>query len=64
MQVLPGHESITTTILFSTLVVVQEDGSEDTFLVRNGLFLFDNAGESAVCLLSMQRQKRNEHANR
>lgn len=58
MQVLPGHESITTTILFSTLVVVQEDGSEDTFLVRNGLFLFDNAGESASLLaLHAEAQK-------
>lgn len=50
MQVLPGHESITATLTFTPLLVVKEDGSEDTFLVRNGLFLFDHATDSATML--------------
>lgn len=59
MQVLPHHASLTTTLLFSPVGVVEEKGSEENFLARNGLFLFNNRKNSGL-LLALYGEKQSE----
>jgi F0F1-type ATP synthase epsilon subunit len=59
MQVLANHASLTTTLLFSPVTVVEEKGSEENFLARNGLFLFNNRKNSGL-LLALYGEKRSE----
>jgi F0F1-type ATP synthase epsilon subunit len=49
MQVLPHHASITTTLGFSPLRLVMNDG-EESFIARNGMFLFNNRTNSGLLL--------------
>lgn len=49
MQAFENHASVTASILFSP-VVIEEEGKEEHFMVRNGLFLFDNDKNEAIIL--------------
>ncbi|MBI4231881.1 hypothetical protein HY605_01500 [Candidatus Peregrinibacteria bacterium] len=49
MQAYENHASVTATVLFSP-VVIEEDGKEEHFMVRNGIFLFDNDKNEALIL--------------
>ena len=49
MQVFSNHASLTATIAF-TPVVVNHDNKEEHYLVRNGVFLFDNEKNTAIML--------------
>lgn len=58
IEVFDDHSSLTASILFSA-VVVNEEGKDETFLTRNGIFLFDNEKNKAV-LLSSYCEKKSE----
>lgn len=49
MQILPHHASITTTLSFSPLRI-EEAVREESFVARNGMFLFDNRKNEALLL--------------
>lgn len=49
MQAFENHASVTASILFSP-VVIEEDSKEEHFMVRNGIFLFDNDKNEALIL--------------
>lgn len=42
MMVLAHHANFMTTLQFSRVIVVDEQGTEETYMLRNGLFIFDN----------------------
>lgn len=50
MQVLPHHASITTTLGFSPLRLVTVEG-EESYVARNGIFLFNNHANSGLLLV-------------
>lgn len=50
MQVFAHHASITASILFSTAVIETPDGSEEKFIVRRGVFAFNNTTNEANLL--------------
>lgn len=56
MQVFENHASVTATLAFSPLVVAEE-GKEEHFLARSGIFLFDNETNSAKILASYCEKK-------
>lgn len=49
MQVLPHHASITNTLTFSPLRLVTSEG-EESYIARNGMFLFNNRTNSGLLL--------------
>lgn len=59
MEVFADHAGLTATLAFSPLVIDEGEGSTDEFVVRNGMFLFDNEGNEAV-LLAMHAEKKSE----
>lgn len=58
MQVFAHHASMTATILFSTIRIDEGDRQEE-FMIRKGLFLFDNRKNTAS-LLALFGEKRSE----
>lgn len=57
MQVFAGHASTTTTVLFSPVIIETDPGVHITYMVRRGLFLFDNeANEASLLALSCEAQ--------
>lgn len=58
MQLFAHHASLTATIAFSK-VVIEEGEKEENFLVRKGLFLFDNVTNTGR-LLALHCEKRSE----
>ncbi|MEK7146247.1 MAG: hypothetical protein AAB802_03610 [Patescibacteria group bacterium] len=42
LMVLAHHANYMTTLQFSRVIVVDEKGNEETYMARNGLFIFDN----------------------
>lgn len=50
MQVLPHHASITNTLTFSPLRLVTSEG-EESYIARNGMFLFNNRTNSGLLLV-------------
>lgn len=57
MQVFAHHASLTATILFSPIVLQTDSSTKETYMVRRGLFLFDNASNMARLLaLSCEAQ--------
>lgn len=56
MQILEDHASITATMAFSPIVVEEED-KDETYLARNGIFIFDNENNSASMLTSYCEKK-------
>ncbi|EKD93880.1 MAG: hypothetical protein ACD_28C00035G0017 [uncultured bacterium] len=57
-QIFAHHASLTSTILFSH-VIVEEEEMEEKFLARNGLFLFNNQ-ENTGLLLALYCEKKSE----
>lgn len=58
LQCFAQHASLTGTIAFSP-VIVEQEGKEEHFMVRNGLFLFDNKKNEAV-VLALHGEKQSE----
>lgn len=58
LECMANHASLTATVAFSP-VVLDVDGGQEEFMVRNGLFLFDNKSNTAR-LLALNVQKRSE----
>lgn len=58
LQIFANHASLTGSILFSTIKVM-EDHKEEIFLARNGIVSFDNVNNKAS-LLAMYCEKRSE----
>lgn len=48
-QIFAKHATITSTILFSNTIVDTQNG-EEKFLIRNGIFAFDNVKNTATLL--------------
>lgn len=49
IQVFENHASLTASVLFSPLIV-EEQGKEEHFMIRNAFFLFDNDNNEAMIL--------------
>lgn len=58
MEAFADHASVTASLLFSPIVVSTSD-KEEEFIARNGLFLFDNASNSAT-ILALSCEKKSE----
>lgn len=56
MQVFENHASITASIAFSP-VVIEEEGKDENFLARSGMFLFDNDKNEALMLVATCEKK-------
>lgn len=56
MQIFEHHASVTASIAFSP-IVIEEDGSEENFMARNGIFLFDNDKNEALILVTSCEKK-------
>lgn len=56
MQAFENHASVTASIAFAP-VIVAEGNKEENFMVRNGLFLFDNEKNEAVILVNSCEKK-------
>lgn len=50
MQIFENHASVTASVSF-THIILDLSGKEDTYLGRNGIFLFDNENNTATLLL-------------
>lgn len=59
MEAFTHHSSLTATISFSPVEIVTADEKEESYLVRNGMFLFDNETNTAI-LLALHCQHRSE----
>jgi len=56
LQCFSGHASLTGSVAFSP-VVVDMGEHEETFMVRNGMFLFDNkTGNASLLVLSAEKK--------
>ncbi len=58
IQCLPNHASLTGSVEFSPVILKMKEGSE-TYMVRNGIFLFDNKSNRAS-LLVLSSEKKSE----
>lgn len=58
LQCFAQHASVTGSVSYSA-VAVDEGNAQESYVVRNGMFLFDNKGNSAV-LLALHAEKRSE----
>lgn len=56
MQVFENHASITAALAFSPIVIETEE-KEESYLARNGMFLFDNEKNEAFILALYCEQK-------
>lgn len=52
MQILEDHASITASLNFTPIIVVEESGNEEHYLARNGIFLFNNEENSGILLVN------------
>jgi F0F1-type ATP synthase epsilon subunit len=59
MEVFEDHASLTANVIFTPVEVVEKDGKKETFLVRSGIFTFDNSANSAT-MLAMYCKKQSE----
>ncbi len=59
MEVFEGHSSITANVIFTPVEITEKDGKKEIFLVRSGLFTFNNE-ENTATLLGMYCEKQSE----
>jgi F-type H+-transporting ATPase subunit epsilon len=59
LQIMANHAALTGTISFCPVKLEDEKGKEDTFLIRNGLVLFNNKNNSAT-ILALYGERRSE----
>lgn len=52
MQILEDHASLTASLNFTPIIVVKENGDEEHYLARNGIFLFNNEENSGILLVN------------
>lgn len=57
MQIFDEHASVTASILFSPIIVSTKENEEETFLARNGIFLFNNEKNEGVLLTTFCERK-------
>lgn len=50
MEAFAHHASVTATISFSPIEIITKDQDEEKYMVRNGMFLFDNETNTAILL--------------
>lgn len=50
VECMANHASLTASVLFSPVEVEKTDGVKEVFMVRSGMFLFDNEANSATLL--------------
>ncbi len=56
LQIFPDHASFTATIAFTPLVI-DVRGEKEEFMLRNGLFLFDNVSNTSTLLVLNAEEK-------
>lgn len=56
LEILPHHAAFTATLVFSPIVIIEEN-KEETFLARNGIFLFNNEKNEGTMLVNYCEKK-------
>lgn len=57
MQIFEDHASLTASLNFTPIIVVEENGDEEHYLARNGIFLFNNEENSGILLVNYCEKK-------
>jgi F0F1-type ATP synthase epsilon subunit len=59
MQIYSNHASVTASFLFSPLVVEEAGGLTEAYVLRNGVFSFDNDNNKAL-IMALHAEKKSE----